>query len=127
RSRVEAPGAVSAAGRVVGRVVQLWRYPVKSMAGEQLPTAGVSWHGVEGDRRWAFIRPGLERSDFPWMTIRELAAMGDYRPRLADPERPDESVTTVVTPGGRELDVSDPALAAELGDGVRLIKQNRGV
>src|SRR3954452_9389030 len=97
------------------------------MAGERLASAEADWHGVEGDRRWAFIRPGLERSDFPWLTIRELPAMGDYRPRLADPQLPDKTATTVVTPAGRELDVADPALAAELGDGVRLIKQNRGV
>ncbi len=41
---------------VVGRVVALWRYPVKSMAGEELDGAEVSWHGLAGDRRWAFIR-----------------------------------------------------------------------
>jgi uncharacterized protein YcbX len=33
----------------------------------------------------------------------------------------------VRTPAGREFDVTDAALAAELGDGVRLIKQDRGV
>jgi uncharacterized protein YcbX len=33
----------------------------------------------------------------------------------------------VRTPAGAELDVIDPALAVELGDGVRVIKQNRGV
>jgi len=33
----------------------------------------------------------------------------------------------VGTPGGAELDVADPALAAELGPGVRVIKQDRGV
>ena len=31
------------------------------------------------------------------------------------------------TPAGDEHDVVSPALAAELGDGVRVIKQNRGV
>ena len=31
------------------------------------------------------------------------------------------------TPCGGELDVADPALTAELGPGVRVIKQNRGV
>lgn len=40
----------------VGRIVGLWRYPVKSMAGEALPEVGVSWHGFAGDRRWAFGR-----------------------------------------------------------------------
>jgi len=36
-------------------------------------------------------------------------------------------VTLVHTPCGAELDVADPALAAELGPGVRVIKQDRGV
>lgn len=112
---------------MVGRVTELWRYPVKSMAGERLDAADVSWHGVAGDRRWAFIRPGLERSDFPWLTIRELGEMGHYRPRFSEPDRPDRSETVVTTPDLEELDVADPVLAARLGDGVRLVKQNRGV
>jgi len=36
--------------REVGRVAGLWRYPVKSMAGEALESAGVGWHGVEGKK-----------------------------------------------------------------------------
>jgi uncharacterized protein YcbX len=40
----------------MGHVAALWRYPVKSMAAEQLDGAEVSWHGLAGDRRWAFIR-----------------------------------------------------------------------
>jgi len=31
---------------VVGRVAALWRYPVKSMAAEELDGAEVSWHGL---------------------------------------------------------------------------------
>ncbi|MFL5542249.1 MAG: MOSC domain-containing protein [Longimicrobiaceae bacterium] len=113
--------------RVVGRVAAMWRYPVKSMAAEALEAAEVGWHGVAGDRRWAFIRDGTVRSGFPWLTIRELPAMGLYRPRFAQPERPDGSATLVRTPSGAELDVVDPALAAELGHGARVIKQDRGV
>ena len=97
----------------------LWRYPVKSMAPERLEQVDVSWHGLAGDRRWAFIRDGLERSGFPWLTIRERPAMGLYRPSFAEPRRPDASRTVVRTPSGGELDVVVPALAAELGDGVR--------
>jgi uncharacterized protein YcbX len=111
----------------LGRVVGLWRYPVKSMASEALEHADISWHGVAGDRRWAFVQAGVERSGFPWMTIRERTEMRRYRPVFADPTRPDASRTLVTTPSGAELDVVDPALAAELGDGVRVIKQNRGV
>ena len=43
--------------------------------------------------------------------------MGRYRPSFVDPARPDASRTVVRTPAGAALDVIDPALAAELGDG----------
>jgi uncharacterized protein len=111
----------------VGRVVTLWRYPVKSMAGEELSTVDVGWHGLAGDRRWAFVRPGQERNGFPWLTIRERVEMAHYRPRFTEPERPNASPTLVRTPSGHELDVADPALAAELGPGVRVIKGSRGL
>ena len=113
--------------RVVARVVSLFRYPVKSMGAEALDDADVSWQGIRGDRRWAFIQDGHERSDFPWLTIRELPVMWTYRPSFVDPLRPDKSPTVVRTPTGHEFDVVDPALAAELGPGVRVIKTERGV
>ncbi len=112
---------------VVGRVVALWRYPVKSMAAEALDGIEVSWHGLAGDRRWAFIRGGQVRSGFPWLTIRQRPELLHYRPRFAEPDRPNASLTLVRTPCGAEFDVADPALAAELGPGVRVIKQDRGV
>ena len=37
----------------LGRVVGLWRYPVKSMGGERLERATFSWRGIPGDRGWA--------------------------------------------------------------------------
>jgi uncharacterized protein len=111
----------------VGRVAALWRYPVKSMAAEPLEEVEVAWAGFAGDRRWAFVRSGIERSGFPWMTIRQRSNMGEYRPSFVDPFRPDDSRTVVSTPTGDELEVVDPALAAELGEGVRVIKQDRGV
>lgn len=113
--------------REIGRVAGLWRYPVKSMAGEPLEEVEASWNGLAGDRRWAFVRGGLERSGFPWLTIRERPTMGHYRPRFAEPGRRDASATLVRTPSGAELDVLDPALAAELGEGARAFKQDRGV
>jgi uncharacterized protein YcbX len=112
---------------VVGRVVALWRYPVKSMAAEALDGAEVSWHGLPGDRRWAFIRDGQVRSGFPWLTMRERPELAHYRPFFTERARPNASPTLVRTPSGAELDVADPALATELGPGVRVIKQDRGV
>lgn len=112
---------------VVGHVIALWRYPVKSMRAERLHAADVSWHGLAGDRRWAFVRDGQVRSGFPWLTIRELPALARYQPRFAEPGRPNASATLVRTPAGGELDVADPELAAEFGPGVRVIKQDRGI
>ena len=37
------------------RVAQLWRYPVKSMGGEQLEQAEVDERGLVGDRRWGIL------------------------------------------------------------------------
>lgn len=37
----------------LGRITQIWRYPVKSMAGEQLAHAQVTRSGIVGDRQWA--------------------------------------------------------------------------
>lgn len=113
-------------GREVGRVAALWRYPVKSMAAEALERAEVSWHGIAGDRRWAFVRAGQERSEFPWFTIREQPALVRYQPRLVDPARPESSAVKVRTPAGVELDVADPALVAELGGDARVMKLGRG-
>jgi len=113
--------------RQVGRVLGLWRYPVKSMGAEELAEAEVSWHGLSGDRRWAFIRDGVVQSGFPWLTLRDRGDLRHYRPSLVEPARPDKSPTVVRTPSGAIFDVGDPALSAELGPGVRVIKQDRGI
>ena len=44
---------------VVGKVESLWRYPVKSMRGEELEEAiFVGFAGVYGDRLYAFSQLG---------------------------------------------------------------------
>ena len=37
----------------VGRVTEIWRYPVKSMGGEQLSRCTIGERGIPGDRGWA--------------------------------------------------------------------------
>src|ERR1700735_1412394 len=39
--------------RVIGTVKEIWRYPVKSMAGERMLRANVGALGIYGDRGWA--------------------------------------------------------------------------
>ena len=48
----------------LGSVVALWRYPVKSMMGEELNAAQVTKVGLAGDRSYALVdtSDGMERS-----------------------------------------------------------------
>jgi len=55
----------------VGKIIQLARYPVKSMRGEVLPAATLTLQGILEDRRYAFVQ-AESHSDFPWLTGRQL-------------------------------------------------------
>ena len=46
---------MSEVGRPVGRVEQLWIYPVKSLGGTSVPTARVETVGLSGDRVWTVV------------------------------------------------------------------------
>ena len=65
--------------REIGTVIGIYRYPVKSMAGQQLNTAQLGWHGLEGDRHFAFRRVGVE-TGFPWLTAGKLPKLIHYAP-----------------------------------------------
>jgi uncharacterized protein YcbX len=110
----------------VGIVTGIWRYPVKSMAAEALTSGYVSWAGVAGDRKWAFVRPESSTNGFPWHTIRDNPAMSTYVPRLLEPERPDKSAVEVQAPGGQVYQLTDPRLADELGAGLEVMRLDRG-
>src|SRR5881409_3537303 len=49
------PSHLSSAQVSGGSVVGLWRYPVKSMMGEELNAAEVTERGLVGDRRFAVV------------------------------------------------------------------------
>ncbi len=46
----------------LGSVVSLWRYPVKSMMGEELNAAKVTERGLLGDRAYALLDSSTGRS-----------------------------------------------------------------
>ena len=69
----------------IGKVDSLWRYPVKSMRGEQLDELFVGFAGVYGDRIFA-IRSSASPAVFPYLTGREQAEMLRCQPRFLDPE-----------------------------------------
>lgn len=114
----------------LGRILQLWRHPVKGMRGERVAESPLRWAGLAGDRRYAFVR-GDDDSRFPWLTGRVHAQLLRYTPRFENPSEPGGSRVRVQTPDGRELPVEDPALLAELAQGyggpVSFLHSGRGL
>jgi uncharacterized protein YcbX len=90
----------------MGSVAEVWRYPVKSMAGERLDACEVAETGLVGDRRWALIDGTAHRAGKP-LTIREEDQLMRYRARLADGR------AEVVTPRG-EVALMDGSLVSRL-------------
>jgi uncharacterized protein len=100
----------------VGRVCEIVRYPVKSMAGVATESASLGWHGLDGDRRFAFRRV-TDESGFPFLTASRLPELIRYRPVLND--HPSEIVPTHVrTPSGTELELRSAELLRDLAERV---------
>lgn len=71
---------------IIGRVDSLWRYPVKSMRGEELAEAFLGFAGVYGDRLYAF-HSSTARAHFPYLTGREREEMILFRSLFRDREK----------------------------------------
>ena len=65
----------------IATIDALWRYPVKSMAGEKLEHAFLGFPGLYGDRIAAFTTD-RQPNIFPWFTARQRTEMLTYRPRF---------------------------------------------
>ena len=63
---------------LVGKVESLWRYPIKSMRGEELEEAFVGFSGVYGDRLYAFKSSAAPKG-FPYLTGRDAAVSTRFR------------------------------------------------
>jgi uncharacterized protein YcbX len=71
---------------IIGQVESVWRYPVKSMRGEELPAIFASFAGIYGDRLYAF-KSSAASAGFPFFTGRERHEMLLYCPRFRHPEK----------------------------------------
>ena len=121
---------------IVGKVESLWRYPVKSMRGEELDEIFAGYAGVYGDRLFAFESSARPKG-FPFFTGRDQRQMIRYRARFRNPEkaaRPvnlseaeklgsglnpisagaSELMIDVETPDGKTFPIDDPALIDNL-------------
>jgi len=115
---------------VIGKVDSVWRYPVKSMRGEELDEAFAGFSGIYGDRLFAF-KSSASPKGFPYLTAREQRRLLQYRPHFRHPDKaarpinlaeaesmganpvsadPSELMVDVETPAGETLAIDDSAL-----------------
>jgi MOSC domain-containing protein len=124
----------------IGIVESLWRYPVKSMRGEEVPEIFAGFAGLYCDRLFAFHDPA-GRKGFLYLTAREQRRMFSFQPRFREPEKtlappnlteaenlppgatpvyadPADLILDVETPTGETLAIDDPALLEMLREGI---------
>src|SRR6266481_3853668 len=78
----------------IGSVVSLWRYPVKSMMGEELNATDVTERGLLGDRAYALV----DSSDGKAATAknpRKWPSLFDFRATLLEPAHAATEVPSV--------------------------------
>jgi len=125
---------------IIGTVESLWRYPVKSMRGEELDEMFAGYSGVYGDRLFAF-KSSASPKGFPYLTGREQREMLRYRPRFRHPDKAARPINLteaesmppgvnpvyadaaalmldVETPAGESVAIDDPALIDMLRAGI---------
>lgn len=114
----------------LGRVTAVVRYPVKSMAGVPAESAVLGWHGLAGDRRFAFRRVD-DIGDFPWLTAIRLPELVLYHPQELDARRGVPLLMQVRTPAGVQRPLRSPELANEIaervGSRVELMQLRHGI
>jgi uncharacterized protein YcbX len=124
----------------IGTVESLWRYPVKSMRGAEVPAVFMGFAGIYGDRCYAF-KNAAARKGFPYLNANVQPRMLLYRPQFRHPERAskppnlseaesiapgvnpangeaEDMVLDIVTPAGEIVSVDDPALLKLLKEGL---------
>jgi uncharacterized protein YcbX len=114
----------------IGHVREIVRYPVKSMAGVATESAVLGWHGLEGDRRFAFRRIG-DDGGFPWLSASRLPELVLYQLVEPDQSSGEPTPTHVRTPGGAQLELPSAELNAEIserfGGPVELMQLKHGI
>jgi uncharacterized protein YcbX len=139
----------------IGTVESLWRYPVKSMRGEEMHEVFMGFSGIYGDRCYAF-KNSAARKGFPYLNANVQQKMLLYRPQFRHPERAskppnlieassiapgvnpangdaEDLILDIVTPSGEIISVDDPALLKLLGEGIseknqlKLVRSDRAL
>lgn len=100
-----------------GRVTSIWRYPVKSMAGEQVTHAQIGELGLHADRTWAVRDVALKATT----SAKRLPGLLWCTARYAGPPPPDAGPgnapeVVIGLPDGRQVSSSDPDVHRTLSE-----------
>ncbi|ULA62719.1 MAG: MOSC domain-containing protein [Nitrospira sp.] len=98
-----------------GSIASIWRYPVKSMLGEELNAADITRHGLAGDRAFAVIdretgKVASAKHPKKWGRLFECLARFGSDPQTS----PDQQPVHITLPDGRLLTAGEPDLPALL-------------
>lgn len=113
-----------------GKVVSIWRYPIKSMLGEELNSSYVTERGLTGDRAYALIDEETGKVASA-KNPRKWERLFDFRSIFVDPPQAPENIPPVriTLPDGNQIFSDedknvDLTLSKALGRNVRLIRSN---
>ena len=113
----------------IGKVVSLWRYPVKSMLGEELNSSYITEHGLIGDRVYALIDEETGKT----VSAKNPSKWGklfDFRSAFIDPPQVVDNIPPVriTFPDGTQIfsnqNEMNDALSKVLGREVKLIRNS---
>lgn len=113
---------MAAGDAMAGRVVAIWRYPVKSMMGEELTAADFATRGMAGDRAFALVdaetgKVASAKNPKVWPNLFE------FRARYLDTSLTADGLE-ITLPDGQRIRGSDPqvneVLSRAVGRPVRL-------
>ena len=98
------------ARRQVGVVKALFRYPVKSMLGEELSEVDIGEHGIIGDRAYALLEAnGRVMTAKKWANLFEFSASYDALPKSGE-----LAPLRITLPDGRTIHAQDADASAVL-------------
>ena len=113
----------------IGKVVSLWRYPVKSMLGEELNSSYITEHGLIGDRVYALIDEETGKT----VSAKNPSKWGklfDFHSAFLDPPQVVDNIPPVriTFPDGTQIfsnqNEMNDALSKVLGREVKLIRNS---
>ena len=95
----------------IGRVTAVWRYPVKSMAGERLSVVGVGELGFHADRTWAVRDVETDATTSAKRLPGLLMCTARYAQTPAPEAGPGEAPEVIIGfPDGSEISSADPGV-----------------